>query len=544
MDDVTASIIIACQSAGAINSINKVGFALSMVAKKAAEFSIQFANDSLSAFNKTQDASWKFGKTFRNSMGTATKAVKEFMDEYNLSEQTAKTMLTDTASILKGSGFTEREALQFSEQISRRGVDLASFTGVAGGAKEAVSSMTDAMLGNTERMKKYGVIIRMNDKSFVSLTKSIQKNKGVTESQAQQLAIFQEIIKQTKDSVGDYKAEGENWTQSQNNMNEAMIQLKSTLGEMLYKLFDIIPATEKITNIIKNISNKIDRDGPQIVYAIKSLFLSIREGIETTGVILQPLFDAIINGFRNIVTVGQWMYDNWSKIFDGMKNEESNFVHGLSKDILQMGKDFGIWTATSVAELSENVSNLIGWNQLVYGQKSTYWRDKNDESRINFTSNLGRNTRIAIERSGATPFPKLIESKPLNYSDFIDNLNKTSKKYTRLRSKLDSELEKWIDQRNKLQTDKVTGGGQQNNVATQAIKNITALRQTSQTGYLSNTLEALRLQSRVFGNADPQRKLVDLTAKQNTLLEQMDRTLEQLNKMFSGFSGNFSTRRV
>ena len=53
MDDVTASIIIACQTAGAVTSINKLGFALGMHGKQAAEFSLQFAKESLGAFNAT-----------------------------------------------------------------------------------------------------------------------------------------------------------------------------------------------------------------------------------------------------------------------------------------------------------------------------------------------------------------------------------------------------------------------------------------------------------------------------------------------------------
>ena len=47
MDDVTASIVIACQSYGAIKSINKIGFALGMFGKQSANFALQFAKDSL-----------------------------------------------------------------------------------------------------------------------------------------------------------------------------------------------------------------------------------------------------------------------------------------------------------------------------------------------------------------------------------------------------------------------------------------------------------------------------------------------------------------
>ncbi len=45
-------------------------------------------------------------------MVTATKAVKEFMKEYNLSEQTATSIFTDTASILKGFGLSKKYAFR------------------------------------------------------------------------------------------------------------------------------------------------------------------------------------------------------------------------------------------------------------------------------------------------------------------------------------------------------------------------------------------------------------------------------------------------
>ena len=44
MDDVTASIIIACQTAGAVNSISKLGFALGMLGRKAIEYNTRSNN--------------------------------------------------------------------------------------------------------------------------------------------------------------------------------------------------------------------------------------------------------------------------------------------------------------------------------------------------------------------------------------------------------------------------------------------------------------------------------------------------------------------
>lgn len=502
MDDVTASIIIACQTAGAVNSINKLGFAMGMIGKQAAGLFLQFSKDSLRSFNVAQDVSWKFGKTFRNSMGTATKAVKEFIEEYNLSEQTAKSMLTDTASILKGFGFSEKDALKMSEQVSRMGIDLASFTGVAGGAKEAVSSITSALTGETERMKKYGTVIRMDDKSLVSLTKTIQKNKGVSETQARSMAILQEIIKQNTDAIGDYKAEGENWTQAQNNQRESIIALKDALGEMIYKLFDVYGITEKITEITKRIANWINTEGPAIVYALDSVWISLQEGVESTYVLLQPFFSGIIAGFKNIVTVGQWMYDNWKRILEGMSKSETNVLYdGLGKDIFNTTKDFAIWTKDSVMAYAEFMDNMIGWNKLLYGKNQYYYQYKANDSMLKTVANLGSKTEKALKNSGVTGFLKLEDADYSAWTDFYKTQDEIFKKYQSKRISLDEYFSNWIKQRNKNYWDKninnqnVSGIDVINSIDNNNRKYLN-FRSSSQAAVLANSVEAIRLQSR------------------------------------------------
>lgn len=271
MDDVTASIVINCLTGGASAAISKLGFNISMLAKKGAEFGLEFAQSCLSSFNQAQDISWKFGKTFRNTLGTATKAVKDFSSEYNLATATAQNMLTSTASLLKGFGFSEKDALTMSEQVSRMGVDLASFTGVAGGAEEAVNSIVAAMTGNTRLMQKYGTLIHTDSAEFRDLTKSIMENKGATEDQARAMAVFEIIMKRNKDAIGDYKAEGENWTQSQNNLKESLRELEDTIGKLLYDILGLNSATQSADNILKTITDTLKENSPEITYYGKTI---------------------------------------------------------------------------------------------------------------------------------------------------------------------------------------------------------------------------------------------------------------------------------
>lgn len=552
MDDVTASIIIACQTAGSVASINKLGFALGMLGKQAAAFSLQFASDSLAAFNTAQDASWKFGKTFRNSMGTATQAVREFMSEYNLSEQTAKTMLTDTAGVLKGFGFDEKEAIKMSESVSRMGIDLASFTGHAGGAKDAVQAITAAMLGETERMKGYGTVIRMDDKELRELTKTIAKNKGVTEDQARAMAILETIIKKNKDAIGDYKAEGENWTQAQNNQKEAILELKSTLGGLIYELFDVYENTEKITNVIKDISKWAKKELPTYVFAIKSFWLSMQEGAESCSVVLAPVFSGIIAGFKNIVNTGQWMYDNWDRIFSGMSESETNFLHGVGRDIKNTSKNFYNWIGASAMARAENLDNLFGISKLRYGKNQYYYNNKADNAKITLVAELGSKTEKTLAKSGVSPFPKLETANYAAWTNFTQTQDAIAKKYANARAQMELDFEKWMDSIKKQQKDK--GDDKKDNPRNDFVVSMKKIaddifryRETTQSAILANSLEGARLQSRMLIqnggmnlNNNPQKITAEQSKKQTTLLEEVRNLLDD----FVNNATPISTRTV
>lgn len=551
MDDVTASIIIACQTAGAVTSINKLGFSLGMLGKQAADFSWQFVKESLGAFNATQDASWKFEKTFRDSMGTATQAVRELMSEYNLSEQTAKTMLTDTAGVLKGFGFDEKEALKMSESVSRMGVDLASFTGHAGGAKDAVQAITAAMLGETERMKGYGTVIHMDDKELRELTKTIATNKGVTEDQARAMAILETIIKKNKDAIGDYKAEGENWTQAQNDQREAMIELKSAFGGLIYGMFNIYPSTGSITKAIRGITSYIKKEGKAWAYALSSFLLNIRESVETVLVFLDPIWTGITAGFKNIANSGRWLYDNWEKIWDNM----SDIAIAAGKDILNgillvpkliikaFSEGFSAIGSMAVDQF-KNIKDLFT-GKIGFGD---FYRKSFENVSSKFSEHidhilteggkqfgeLGKNTERALAQAGASPFPELATPDFSAWTDPDKALKRVKRESDARRQKLNERFAKWVERPERKDRGGVGDKTTSRNDFVVSMKKIAndifRSRETTQSAILANSLEGIRLQSRQFINNSPQMQLVNQGKRTIALLEKVERSLTKMNQ--------------
>ena len=523
MDDITASIIVQCQTSGAAASINKLGFSLAMLGKKAFEFGVQAVQE----FRGTQDAAWKFGKTFANSMGSAEKAVRDFMDSYNLSEKTARSMLTDTAQVLKGFGFDEKQALKLSEQVSRMGVDMASFTGYAGGAKGAVEAITAAMLGETERLKGLGTVIRMDSDEFKNLTRQMRESKGVSEQQARAMAALELVMQKNKDAIGDYAAEGENFTQSVNNLTEGFAQLKSNIGEVIYHSLDLNSITETFIQIVNEINAWFKSEGPGIILFLGELKIGFISSLKAGYELAKPLLEVIPNAFTNIVNYGQWMNENFIRIWDSMSKAETNFFLGLSKDILQSTWDFIKWTGSSLGAASEMTMNAF----LPEKYKSFYWQNLNNENANNFLSNLGRNTENALKAAGVTKAPELIGGLP-DFSNVSSGLSKVLDEDAKSRKELTTKIQSMFD---KQYIDKALPKQPEQPKPSMATnwgdfaKEFAKIRQTSQNAVLANSMEGMRLQSRMLmspKSTDPAKRTADGI---DTLKKQGEKMLDKMD---------------
>jgi hypothetical protein len=335
MDDITASIVVACQTSQATASVNQLSYAFTMLSKKLLEFGV----DAVGEFRAAQDASWKFSRVFKNIMGTATKAAEDFAETYNLSEQTAKSMLGDTASILKGAGMGERAALKMSESVARMGVDLASYTGYAGGAKGATEAITAAMLGETERMKALGTVIRMDSKEFTDLTQSIMKNKRVSEQQARMMATLELIYRKGADAIGDYVSEGENFTQSVNNWSENVKEFKANFGQVIYEVLGLNNAVGGLNQKLQEINEWWKKEGSAWTYAIRSVFIDISSGVELMGAGLKAGLQTFQAFFTSLTKMFTSFSINWKADWMSMAQIAAKALNnpvGALKDLTVM----------------------------------------------------------------------------------------------------------------------------------------------------------------------------------------------------------------
>lgn len=242
--DIT-TLAIECKTNDAINSVETFtksmegarGTAKSLLGTLAGVFASnalrQFKQESVAAFSDMEEAQNRFSVTFENTIDKANASMETLRSEFGLSRSAAYGMLASTGDLLTGFGMTSESALDLSEKAARLGMDLYSYTNYAGGATGATQAITAAMLGETERMKGLGVVIRQDSDSFKKMVKEQMETKGVTESVAKAFAVYTEIVNQSKNAIGDWNRPGETFAQVLQAQGQLLNEFKTNVGETL-----------------------------------------------------------------------------------------------------------------------------------------------------------------------------------------------------------------------------------------------------------------------------------------------------------------------
>tara|TARA_R110002050_G_scaffold26276_2_gene69448 strand:- start:1080 stop:2930 length:1851 start_codon:yes stop_codon:yes gene_type:complete len=206
-----------------------------------------FGLASLKFGSDLQETSSKFSQVFSSLRDEAEKTSKEFQKSFGLSELSAKGMLSSTGDLLVGFGFTEKAALELSDQVNRLSVDLASFSNFEGGAEGASKALTKALVGETESAKALGIVIRQGTKEYKDRTLAIMKEQGVTILQAKAINNLEIAYSQSQKAIGDYARTSGDFANQLRFLKEQFIDLSAQLGQKL------IPFAQKVLDVFKKL---------------------------------------------------------------------------------------------------------------------------------------------------------------------------------------------------------------------------------------------------------------------------------------------------
>jgi len=302
-------------------SFNKVGNKLNDIGKKSSKIGrdiflkttvpigllgasfIKTASDYQESLNKVDVAFGNSSQSVKNFANTAGK-------NFGIDRGSALDMAAMFGDMSTGMGLSQTKAADLSTKLVGLAGDLASFKNI--GVGEATTALAGIFTGETESLKRLGIVMTEANLEQFALTQGVTKKLNAFTQAEKVLLRYNYIMAMSKNSVGDFARTQEGFANQQRILSSRFKDLSITLGTIL------LPYAIKLVNIFIKIIEKFQELSPRaqkiililagLVAVIAPLFIAI--GFIASGVsaliasfaFLAPLLTIIIAGFAFLVS--------------------------------------------------------------------------------------------------------------------------------------------------------------------------------------------------------------------------------------------------
>ena len=192
-----------------------------------------------------EETNSKFDAVFKDMAGSADEAFGTLAKTIGRSKTELKgygATLQDTFVPL---GFARDTASEMSIEVVKLSEDLASFNNLR--TEDVVRDMQSALVGNTETLRKYGVVASQEAIVQEALTSGLIKNKNELNATTKAQAIFNLVMQGTADAQGD----AERTAASTANQMKALQSEFKAMGEELGTL--LIPIVQELLTHLRSL---------------------------------------------------------------------------------------------------------------------------------------------------------------------------------------------------------------------------------------------------------------------------------------------------
>ena len=220
--------------------------------------------------------------------GQASKSIKDFAATAATSLGQSKQSVLDAAGAFgtfgKAAGLAGEDLATFTTDFVTLSTDLASFNNTS--PEEAVLAIGAALRGESEPLRRYGVLLNDAVLRQEAMTLGIYDGKGALTAQQKVLAAQAAIYKQTNDAQGDFVRTSDGLANSQRTLGAVLKNVQIELGTKL------LPAIQEFSNSLVDISLWVQRN--------PETFSKIGKGFEYIFKMVDPATKGI-RGFLDIL---------------------------------------------------------------------------------------------------------------------------------------------------------------------------------------------------------------------------------------------------
>lgn len=287
------------------NVAKKITKAFAVVAAASGTMAIKVGIDAAKAASDMSEeiskASTIFGEGAKEIEAFSATAAKSL----GLSKIEAMKANSTFAILGKGAGLTGKDLTKFSKSATTLAADLGSFFNT--NADEAITAIGAALRGESEPIRKYGVLLNDATIKAKAMEMGLYDGKGAIDIQAKSLAAYEVILEQTTDAQGDFARTSDGAAGQMKIFQAEMDNLKVTFGNNLLPVMTNVVkfANEKLIPVIKNIADGFSGNRGGLSERAEELGASLdsRTGF-SLGESIRALADAFTNLFKIITDDG------------------------------------------------------------------------------------------------------------------------------------------------------------------------------------------------------------------------------------------------
>lgn len=204
--------------------------------------------------------------TFGAMSETINRFARDALEEFGLSETSAKKYTSTMGAMLKSMGFTTQEAAEMSMEMTGLSADMASFYNLD--SETAFEKIRAGISGETEPLKQLGINMSVANLEAFALSQGITKAYNAMTQQEQAMLRYNYLMQATADAQGDFARTSDGWANQVRVLTERFNALKAAIGQGLIAvltpvikvlnslLAKILTVTDAFSNFIAKITGK------------------------------------------------------------------------------------------------------------------------------------------------------------------------------------------------------------------------------------------------------------------------------------------------
>ncbi len=211
----------------------------------------EFAKASVLAASDVEESLSKFNVVFAETAGTVTDELAAMADATSRSRFDLMEFAATFQDTFVPLGFAREEAAAMSTQLTQLAVDLASFNNVA--EPDVVRDLQSALVGNTETLRKYGVVATQAAIVQKALELGLADSAKEMTAQDKAAAILAITLEGTADAQGDAERTAGSFANQSRALEAAIQDLKVSIGDDLLPIMQewqetVIKGTKRIVD--------------------------------------------------------------------------------------------------------------------------------------------------------------------------------------------------------------------------------------------------------------------------------------------------------